>query len=104
MKTIWTSHLDSEEEKERFRKKIRSSRSVLERINEILDLRLKAINSIETGVEIYTKPGWEALLVHYNTEKGVLNWVKNLINLDQEGKNNDRESSGRQPRTTELSS
>lgn len=97
MKTLWTQHLDTEEDKERFRKIVRSSKTTLDRLKEILDEKLKVLNSIETGVDIYTKPGWEALLVHYNSEKGIINWVKELINLDQEVRN-DREHSGRQTR------
>lgn len=93
MKTVWTQHLDTEEDKNRFRSSVRSSKDVLDRLKEILDGRVKAINSIETGVDIYTKPGWEALLVHYNSEKGCLKWIQDLINLDQEG-TNDRQHSG----------
>lgn len=94
MKTVWTQHLNTDSEKDRFRTTVKASKQVLDRLKEILDGRVKAINSIETGVDIYTKPGWEALLVHYNSEKGVLKWVQELINLDQEGTTNDRQHTG----------
>lgn len=94
MKTVWTQHLNTDADKDRFRTTVKASKQVLDRLKEILDGRVKAINSIETGVDIYTKPGWEALLVHYNSEKGVLKWVQELINLDQEGTTNDRQHTG----------
>lgn len=85
MKTLWTQHLKTEDERKNFKQTVLNSRSTLERLNEIIDARLRTINSIETGVDIYTKPGWDALLAHYNGEKATLTWVKNLTNLDQEG-------------------
>lgn len=85
MKTLWTQHLKTEDERKNFKQTVLNSRSTLERLNEIIDARLRTINSIETGVDIYTKPGWDALLAHYNGEKATLTWVKTLTNLDQEG-------------------
>jgi hypothetical protein len=84
MYTIWTSHLDTEEEKDRLRRTISSSKTTLDRLKDIIDERFKAIDSIETGVEIYSKPGWDALLAHYNGEKASLRFIKKLIDLDQQ--------------------
>lgn len=83
MKTLWTSNLKTEDEKERFKRSLLASRSVFDRLREIIEDKERAITSIETGVDIYTQPGWEAFLVHYNSEKGVYKWLKELINLDQ---------------------
>jgi len=82
MKTIWTQGLD-QEDKERFERVILGAKSVLRRLDEIIDQRLKAIDSLETGIEKYTQPGWDAIQAHYNGEKASIKYIKNLINLDQ---------------------
>lgn len=82
MITLWTQHLDSEEDKERFRKTVLSSKTALDRLDDILDIRMSEINTMETGAEIYSKPGWDALLAHYNGEKSALKSIKRIINLD----------------------
>lgn len=83
MKTTWTSHLNDSEDKERFERTVLGSKSVLRRIDEICQERLKAIDSIETGVEKYKQPGWDAIQAHYNGEKASIKFIRNLINLDQ---------------------
>ena len=83
MKIQWTSHLTDETDKERFKNKVISAKSVLKRELELIEAREQAINSIETGIEIYKQPGWEGLLSHYNGEKAALKYIKNLITLDQ---------------------
>lgn len=84
MIAAWTSHLDTEEEKERFRRQVSSAKAVLDRVLTIIGERERVINQIEVGVEIYSKPGWDALLAHYNGEKYVLGWIRKLIDLDQQ--------------------
>lgn len=84
MKTIWTSHLKDQPEVDRFKQVVKNSKSTLDRQTQIIDSRINAINSIEMGVDIYTKPGWDALQAHYNGEKAALTWVKRLIDLNQE--------------------
>lgn len=87
MKTIWTSHLKDPGEIDRFKQVIKNSKSALDRQKEIIESRINVINSIEMGVDIYTKPGWDALQAHYNGEKAALTWIKKLIDLDQEDLN-----------------
>jgi len=84
MKSVWTSNLKDQQEIDRAKQSIRSSKFALDRQSEIIDSRLKSIDSIEMGGDIYTKPGWDALQAHYNGEKAALHWIKKLINLDQE--------------------
>lgn len=83
MKTMWTSHLQDQEDKERFERAVRSARPAFERLDEILNERLKAIDAIDTGVEKYKQPGWDAIQAHYNGEKASVKYIKNLINFDQ---------------------
>jgi superfamily I DNA and/or RNA helicase len=84
MYTIWTSHLDEEATKDRFRMSVSAAKTILDRLKDIISEREQVINSIETGVEIYSKPGWDALLAHYNGEKAALKFIKKLIDLDQQ--------------------
>lgn len=84
MYSIWTQHLDEEATKDRFRNSVSASKHILDRLKDIIAERETAINSIETGVEIFSKPGWDALLAHYNGEKAALKFVKKIIDLDQQ--------------------
>jgi hypothetical protein len=84
MITQWYSHLKDEDEIKRFKLTISNSKTAFDRLKDLIEDREKAINSIETGVEIYTKAGWDALLAHYNGEKASLKYVKRLIDLDQQ--------------------
>lgn len=86
MKIQWTSHLNTDEEKENFRSFIKGSKEVLDREKTIISERLKAIDAIETSVEKYKQPGWDAIQAHYNGEKAAIKWVLQLIDLDQEDK------------------
>ncbi len=70
MYSVWTQHLDEEATKDR--------------LKDIISERENVINSIETGVDIYSKPGWDAILAHYNGEKAALKFIKKLIDLDQQ--------------------
>jgi hypothetical protein len=95
MYSIWTQHLDEEATKDRFRMSVSASKSILDRLKDIISERENVINSIETGVEIYSKPGWDALLAHYNGEKAALKFIKKLIDLDQQKETfNDRRFTG----------
>lgn len=84
MITAWTAHLDTEEDQEKFRRIVSSAKMVLDRLKTIIEDRQKVIDMIETSVEIYTKPGWDALLAHYNGEKAALKYMKKIVDLDQQ--------------------
>jgi tRNA threonylcarbamoyladenosine modification (KEOPS) complex Cgi121 subunit len=86
MYTVWTQHLENEDQKKNFQAQIRSASAVLDKQTEIINSRLKAIESIQTGIEIYKQPGWEGLLAHYNGEMASLKWVRTLIDLDKQDK------------------
>ena len=81
---------------------VSASKSILDRLKDIIDERFKVIDSIETGVDIYSKPGWDAILAHYNGEKAALKFVHKLIDLDQQKETfNDRRFTGGQRPGTE---
>jgi len=89
MKTLWTSHLKTEEEKDRFRNSVLGHKEVLDRLRSLINERLRTVDAIETSVEKYKQPGWDAIQAHYNGVKADAKWVLDLINLDQKEVNND---------------
>ena len=84
MITLWTSHLTDPEEQQRFKQTVLGSKSVLNRLKEILEARIKAIDSIETNPIIYDSASWAAKQAHYNGSKAELRAVIKAITLDQE--------------------
>jgi hypothetical protein len=90
MKIQWTAHLQTDEEKEQFRRQIIAAKPVLERLESLLNERQKAIDTIETGVEKYFQPGWSAVQAHYNGERASIKYIKNLLTLDHKDTRNDR--------------
>ena len=83
MITLWTSHLQDPEDKERFERSILSAKPVLDRLVEIVEGRLKAIDKMETNLETYSSPNWDYKQAHYNGAKGEDKAFLKIINLDQ---------------------
>lgn len=79
----WTNHLKDQEEKERFKRHIFNSRSVLERQNAMLDDLEKEQDLFETSREQYKNPAWAALQADGNGFRRALRLVKKINNLDQ---------------------
>lgn len=86
MKSVWTSNLKDQQEIDRAKQSIRSSKYALERQSEIINSWLDEINSVEINPDIYDKQSWSALQAHYNGEKRAYQRILKLNNLDQEGK------------------
>lgn len=84
MYSRWTQHLDTEEDKEKFRKDIRSAQSVLERLKTLIEEDEKSLDRSEMDQRIYDKPNWEYRQAHKNGIRQYANTLKNLINLDQQ--------------------
>lgn len=79
MQSKWTSHL-LEEDQERFKKEIYSSKRVLERLAQICDEEEKDLFSAETN---YDTPNWEYRQADANGYKRCLRRIKLLADLDQ---------------------
>lgn len=87
MKTVWTSHLKTDEEKDRFRNAVIGSKLVLKRLEEIITQREQEMESRELDVAIYDRPNWDYRNAHYNGTKAALKAIKTIINLDQQENN-----------------
>lgn len=83
----WTNHLKDPEEKERFKKYIYGSRTILDRELVLVEEMEKELDLQETDPDQYSSPSWAALQADRNGYRRALKRVKKLITLDQ-GKNN----------------
>lgn len=77
----WTSHLKTEEEKEKFTKNILGSRITFERLNAILD-------EMDKGEDVkssdYDNPNWAYRQADINGFRRCLSILKKLTDLDQQ--------------------
>ena len=58
MKSVWTSHLETDEEKEDFKRMVRSAKPVLDRLAHIIQNDLEALCSREESEEDFKSPAW----------------------------------------------
>lgn len=92
MYTKWTSHLQEQEEKEKFQRAVRGSKPVLERLKDILNDQENELNRAETDPRNYEVPNWDYRQAHNNGYRQCLYILKKLIDLDQQETNNGRQS------------
>lgn len=80
----WTSHLTDPEEKVRFQNQVLSARPVLERLHQLLTEDEKRIDFIDTSVKQFDNPNWAYRQAFNNGGRATYNFIKKLINLDQQ--------------------
>lgn len=80
----WTSHLKTDEEKERFASSVLGSRIVLERLSQILSQEEGEITRTELSVSEYDNPNWSHKQAFRNGQRSVYRKLQSLINLDQQ--------------------
>lgn len=84
MLSKWTQHIHDEHEKEAFRKYVRNSPELLDRLKTLIDEREKEITRSELSEEIYDTPSWEHRQAHKNGRRQELAWMRRLVDLDQQ--------------------
>ena len=84
MLTVWTKNLKTPEEQENFNNQLLGARPVLQRLNELLDEKEKELDRSERSQKAYENPNWAYLQAHRNGCAGMLQSIKELINLDQQ--------------------
>lgn len=84
----WTKHLKTEEDQKKFEASLRSSRFVLERLQEILNEQLALIEAAEVRVEDYDNASWANKQAHRNGQRSTLKTILRLINLDNRSSKN----------------
>lgn len=87
MYTKWTQHLKDDEEKARFRNQVFSAKPVLERLYSILEEQEKSLDRNEIDPTSFSNPNWAYLQAFKNGDRFRLNYLKTLIDLDQQKEN-----------------
>jgi hypothetical protein len=86
MITAWTKHLKTEEEKERFKNSVLGSKTVLRRLQELLDEVEDDLDKTELNTKIYDIPNWDYRQADMNGFRRCLRTIRSIINLDQQEK------------------
>jgi len=84
MKTAWTQHLKTQEEKDRFHNSVIGSRLVLERLATILTEKEKGAERVIQSLSSYDSPSWSFKAADNNGYSRAIAEIKSLINLDQQ--------------------
>lgn len=89
MISAWTSHLETEEEKQRFKNQVLGSKAVLDRLAQLLAQREKDMEVIELNTTVYDRPNWDYRQAHNNGFKACLKSITVLLTtLDQKENKN----------------
>lgn len=83
MITKWTSHLSSQEEKDKFVQEVQSSKRVLDRQLDIIDEMEQELNKAEISTKNYEIPNWDYRQAHNNGYRQCLHIMKRIADLDQ---------------------
>ena len=87
MNSVWTRHLDSEEDKKRFERTYQASRATLDRLQQLLDEEKAGLESSEISPKIYETPNWDYKQAHTNGFKAALKMVSKLITPTKDNTN-----------------
>ena len=83
MWTKWTQHLNSDKDKTDFQRQIHSTKSVLDRIIQILEEKEKTLQTKDRDFSI---PGWPYQQAYILGQRDVIQELKQLLTLDQKDK------------------
>ena len=84
MYTKWTEHLKTDREKSDFQKSVQASKYILDRLLDILEEVKLSLETSEINLNNYDNSGWAFKQAHINGQKASLDYIKKLINLDQQ--------------------
>jgi len=84
MNQIWTAHLQTPEEKQRFINQLRGSSEVFERLSQLIEMKQKELGAAERNISAYENPNWAYLQAHRNGYASASTVIKNLLTLDQQ--------------------
>lgn len=75
----WTKHLKTADEKEKFAALVVNSRQLLDRLKDIVDERLLAIETKEGLFETYENPAYASWQAHQNGKRASLKDIRKLL-------------------------
>lgn len=84
MISAWTKNLSSLDEQERFKSSVMGAKTVLDRLQEIMNEMKADADSLEMTPKIYDIPNWDYRQADMNGYKRCLKQISKIINLDQE--------------------
>lgn len=79
----WTSHLQTDKEKEDFQKEVYSAKRVLERLSQMVSEMDEEADRIETNPKFYELPNWDYRQANNNGYRRCLSILRKITNLDQ---------------------
>lgn len=79
----WTSHLQTDKEKEDFQKEVYSAKRVLERLSQMVSEMDTEAEQIETNPKFYELPNWDYRQANNNGYRRCLSILRKITNLDQ---------------------
>lgn len=77
----WTKHIKDPEKKEAFEASIRASTTALSRLKEILEEEETNLNIVETSINDFDVPNWEARQAFRNGMRLQIRRTKELLNF-----------------------
>ena len=78
MQSVWTQHLKDPVEKQKFEDYVKGSKSLFNRLNEILDILERDLGRSETNPETFKDPSWAYLQAYKNGFRSCLERMKAL--------------------------
>lgn len=79
----WTSHLQTDKEKEDFQKEVYSAKRVLERLSQMVSEMDTEAEQIETNPKFYELPNWDYRQANNNGYRRCLSILRKITTLDQ---------------------
>lgn len=76
---VWTRHLKDAERKQEFIKILKGSKTVFQRLNDLIDEELIKLEKKQLSFAEYDKPNWEVKQADYNADRRRLRQFKSLI-------------------------
>jgi len=86
MISAWTKHISDEQEKQQFKNSVLGSKTVLSRLQALLNEMKEDADGIELNTKIYDIPNWDYRQADMNGYKRCLKQISKIINLDHEDK------------------
>lgn len=83
MISAWTKHLKTDEDKQRFKNTVLSSKEVLRRLQELLTEVEEDLNRTELNTDIYDSPNWDYRQADMNGFRRCLKTIRKIINIEE---------------------
>lgn len=86
MRLNWTSHLQTDAEKEKFLGQVLGAKPVLNRLKEIIDEEVNGLDRSETDIKSFDNPNWAYKQAYKNGCRAAYSVLRNMANLDPKEK------------------